>query len=219
VSCPEASLSLGAYVLGGLAPDERRQVEEHLERCPACAAELTEFRSLPSLLAQVDPDDLGEPRVVPSPDLFARVSAAAAAEDDVPPVRRTRRWLVVAAALVAVLGAAAGVGTWAAGVGTRVAGAGGGTHTAAAGTVSIIVTTDGQDSGTALDVNVAGLPPHQTCRLVVVDQAGHQHEAGTWTATSAGEAWFRGWTDVDRPALSDVLLLGADGEELIRVAV
>jgi hypothetical protein len=211
VSCPEASLSLGAYVLGGLAPDECRQVEEHLERCPACAAELAEFRSLPSLLAQVDPDDLREPRVVPSPDLFARVSAAAAAEDGVPPVRRTRR-LLVAAALVAVLGAAAGVGTW-------VAAAGEGTHTAAAGTVHIIVTADGQDGGTALDVNVAGLPPHQTCRLVVVDHEGHQHEAGTWTATSAGEAWFRGWTDVDRPALSDVLLLGADGEELIRVAV
>jgi hypothetical protein len=212
VTCPETTLLLGAYVLGGLEPDERRQVEKHLEDCPFCSAELAEFRSLPPLLARVDPDDLRDAPVVPSPDLFARVSAAVAAEDDRPPVRRTRRRLLVAAALVAVLGAAVGVGTW-------VAGAGEGSHTAVAGAVHIIVTADGQDGGTALDVSVAGLPPHQICRLVVVDHEGHQHEAGTWTATSSGEARFRGWTDVDRPALSDVLLVGADGAELVRVAV
>jgi anti-sigma factor RsiW len=215
MTCPAAAQSLGAYVLGALEAEERRLVEEHVRRCPACAVELAEFRTLPPLLARVDPDDLRDAAVTPSPDLFARVSAAAAAEESAQHGLAGPRWsrrLLVAAALAVVLGGAVAGGTWVAATGER-------THTAAVGAVQVTITAERQDEGTALGVSVAGLPPHQVCQLVVVDRDGDRHLAGEWTATRSGEAWFRGWTDVDRTALSDVLLVGKDGEELIRVAV
>jgi anti-sigma factor RsiW len=216
MTCPAGPQSLGAYALGALEPEERRLVEEHVRRCAACAAELAEFRALQPLLARVDPDDLRDAPVTPSPDLFARVSAAAAAEEsaqDAPAGPRwSRRRLLVAAAVAVLVGAAVGGGTWVAATGEHA-------HTAAVGAVQITVTAERQDEGTALGIRVAGLPPHQVCRLVVVDRDGERHLAGEWTATPSGEAWFRGWTDVDRTTLSDVLLVGEDGEELVRVAL
>ena len=222
MTCPDAAPSLGAYVLGALEPEERRQVEEHLDGCPACAAELVEFEVLPGLLDRVHPGDLQLAPVTPSPELFARMSAAAAAESGGPESGRpgnggahggrSGRWLLVAAAVLVMLGAAVGVTSWAVGSGEKA-------HSATSGHVHMTVTVDAQDAGTALDVNVAGLPPHQDCRLVVVDRDGARHQAGEWSASYEGEAWFRGWTAVDRAALADVVLVGADGKELVRVGL
>ena len=44
-----------AYVLGALAPDERRAYELHLEGCEACAAAVAELAGLPGLLSRVEP--------------------------------------------------------------------------------------------------------------------------------------------------------------------
>jgi anti-sigma factor RsiW len=41
MTCPGPEVTgLGAYVLGALEPGERRRLEEHVDRCPFCAAEL-----------------------------------------------------------------------------------------------------------------------------------------------------------------------------------
>ena len=77
MTCPGPDVAgLGAYVLDALDPEERHRVEEHIAACPACAAELAEFRSLPALLDRVRPEDLEPVSVAPSPDLFARTAAA-----------------------------------------------------------------------------------------------------------------------------------------------
>jgi anti-sigma factor RsiW len=39
VTCEEVRTQLGAYVLGGLEPEEAAAVREHLDRCPECARE------------------------------------------------------------------------------------------------------------------------------------------------------------------------------------
>ena len=93
MTCEETTLSLGAYLLGALEPEERRQVREHLSACPACAAEYADLKDLPAVLDRVTLEDLHAPPVSPSPDLFDRVASAAAAEDR----RVRRRWLLVAA--------------------------------------------------------------------------------------------------------------------------
>ena len=67
MTCPEAPGDLGAYVLGALEPDERRRVDEHLRDCPACAAELADLATLPTLLDRVDPTELTPAGVRPSP--------------------------------------------------------------------------------------------------------------------------------------------------------
>jgi hypothetical protein len=207
VTCDETTLALGAYVLGALEPVERRQVREHLSTCPACAAEAADLAGLPALLDRVRPEDWQAAPVTPSPELFDRISAAATAED-----RRLhlRRWLVAAAAVLVLLAGGVGTAVWA-GWGRDPV------HTVVAGAVHMSVRARDDTNGTTLDVRVAGLPPRENCRLVVVDDRGDRHEAGEWVATYEGEASFRGWTDVARSDLARVVLLGTDGKELVRL--
>jgi predicted anti-sigma-YlaC factor YlaD len=208
MTCREGATDLGAYVLGALDPVDRRRMDEHVLDCPACAAELEELAALPPLLATVPLDDLRDAPVTPSPDLYDRVAAAAAAERPAP--ARGRRWLLVAAALLVVVGAGAGITSW-------VLGAGEVTRTVVAGPVHMSVTVTGQGDGTVHDVSVAGVPAHTNCTLVVVDRDGDRHPAGKWAATYEGKAWFKGWSDVDRSDVENVVLLGSQGQELVRV--
>ena len=206
MTCPHAATDLGAYVLGALEPAERSRVDEHLRHCPECAAELAEFAVLPGLLDRVGPADLSPLAVSPSPDLFARMSAAA-----VPPGRlRSRTWALVAAAVLVVLGIGAGVTVWVAGAGEQ-------NVTASAGAVRATVSASTVDGGSALVVTVAGMRPGETCHLVAVGRDGAQHSAGTWPASPAGDGTWRGWADVDRADLTEVVLLGDGGRELVRV--
>lgn len=181
VTCPEGVHDVAAYVLGALEPEERVRLEAHLRGCPVCAAELEEFRALPALLDRVRHEELRPVGVAPSADLFDRLSAAAA-----PPVRRrARTWALVAAAVLAVLGA---------GVAVR-----------------------GERDAEQVVVTVAGLRPGEECRILAVDTDGTRHEAGAWPASPAGDGTWRGWTDVDRADLAEVVLVGAGGRELVRL--
>ena len=203
MTCPDAAADLGAYVLGALEPGERRRVEEHLARCPACAAELAEFEALPALLDRVDPEDLTPAAVAPSAELFARVSAAAA-----PPSRlRNRALALVAAALLAVLGVGGTI--WITSSPDQ-------TVTATAGAVRATVTVSPVDHGSALDVSVTGMHPNETCHLVAVGRDGTRHAAGEWPASPAGDGTWRGWADVDRADLAAVVLVGDGNRELVR---
>jgi anti-sigma factor RsiW len=204
VTCRAVVPDLAAHVLGALEPAESRRVEAHLDSCADCRAELAELAALPGLLALVDPADLSAPPVTPSPELFARVSAAARR-----PSRVRRRLLLVAAALVLVAGgAAAGVAVWSGNGATTVA--------ASEGAVRMIVTTSAGGGGTVVDVAVAGLPKDAWCRLVVVDRDGREHAAGEWAVDYEGGGTWRGWADVDAGAVTDVLLVDQDGAALVR---
>jgi hypothetical protein len=181
-------------------------VAEHLRGCAECRAEEAELAGLPGLLALVDPADLTVPSIVPSPDLFARVSAAAAR----PARSRRRRLLLIAAALVLLVGgAAAGVATWA-------AHEDGTTVSASAGGVEMTVTATAGSGGTVIDVDIAGLAPAGECRLVAVDTAGREHPAGEWTVDEQGGGTWRGWADVDADAVMMVVLLDGEGAPLVR---
>ena len=93
-------IDLGAYILGGLEPDEVARLEEHLGSCAACRSELDELRPTAALLGQLRTG--GIPVAVPT-GLDERVAAALETE-------RTRalrtRWLR-SAGLAAAAGAAA----------------------------------------------------------------------------------------------------------------
>jgi predicted anti-sigma-YlaC factor YlaD len=204
VTCAAAATDLGAYVLGALEPGERRRVEEHLQSCRECAAQLAQLSALPALLDRVDPAELTPVAVTPSPDLFARMSAAAT-----PPSRlRSRTWALVAAAVLVVLGA--GVTVWATGSSEQ-------TVTATAGAVRATVTVSNVDRGSALQVTVAGMHPFETCRLVAVERDGSRHSGGEWPASPAGDGTWRGWADVERGDLAAVILVGDGGRQLVRV--
>jgi len=210
VTCPGPDATgLGAYVLGALDADERRHVEEHVDGCAECAAELAEFRELPALLARVGPEDLRPVFVAPSPDLFARTAAAAEARG--PRRLRARTWALVAAAVLTVLGVGTGVAVWATGSGEQSA-------VAQDGPVRVAVTASPAQDGVSLDVAVAGLRPGEICRLVAVDQDGDWYPAGHWSASEAGDGRWKSWTDVDSSALVGIGVYGDGGRELAYVS-
>jgi len=47
-----------AYVLGSLSSDDRREFEAHLTTCPTCRDAVSELSGMPSLLAQLDHDEV-----------------------------------------------------------------------------------------------------------------------------------------------------------------
>ena len=81
----------GPYVLGALAPAERRAFEEHLAGCPSCTAEVRDFAGLPGLLSRLPADEvLSEPEDQPEPpSLLLPMLRRARSE------RRARRWRAV----------------------------------------------------------------------------------------------------------------------------
>lgn len=96
-----------AYVLGALAPAERREYEQHLAGCPACQRAVAELAGLPGLLAQVPLADAAaldaEIEHLEAPPVSLRPALLARAR-----VGRHRRALglaAVAAALVVIAGA------------------------------------------------------------------------------------------------------------------
>jgi anti-sigma factor RsiW len=107
MSCDLAHLD-GAYVLGALAPAERREFEGHLPGCPECSRAVRELAGLPGLLAQVDVADLE----VPAPETPLPPTLLPALVRQVRGAQRRRSVLTVglAAAAAAVVGAALAAG-------------------------------------------------------------------------------------------------------------
>ena len=200
MSCERAPSFLGAYVLGALGPDERREAEQHLADCPACAAELAEFRGLTAHLDRVPVGEVTQEPVTPSPELYGRVAAAVQ--------RPRRRWLAVAAA-AGVL-AVGGAITWVAVDDDAEV------RQATAGAVRVTVTAEEGKEGTALTVTVAGLERGERCTVVAVDDEGERSPAGDWTGPG-GTVSYDTWTEVPPDDLSSVVLVGGDGEDLITV--
>jgi len=53
-TCDKIRPQLGAYVLGGLEPEEAAEVREHLARCPECAREHADLAELPAKLDLIE---------------------------------------------------------------------------------------------------------------------------------------------------------------------
>ncbi|QLY30911.1 zf-HC2 domain-containing protein [Nocardia huaxiensis] len=100
----------GAYVLGALARDERREYEDHLVGCDRCKSAVTELAGLPGLLALVDEETAvsvaaqeDPPSTVPPPPDRLLPKLAEAADRK----RRRGRWLALGGAVAAVAAAVA----------------------------------------------------------------------------------------------------------------
>lgn len=123
-----ARLSLGAYVLGGLGPAQRGEVERHTATCSACQAELAGLAIVPSLLRRIDPLAQTSPTGTPAgrlggeraaepgsdPDLLTRLMDQVRAE------RARRRQQFRRLRIATALGAVAAVASLAVTVGTSV---------------------------------------------------------------------------------------------------
>ncbi len=107
----ELRMSLGAYVLGQLSPDEAAALEVHLDGCRGCTSELAELTPVASALSQMRRGPGPDASAAPPPELGDRVVAAVSG---VARGEHRRPWLaaavLTAAAAAVALVTAVGVG-------------------------------------------------------------------------------------------------------------
>jgi hypothetical protein len=108
--CTEVHPTLGAFVLGGLEPEEDTEVRRHLALCPGCREKLKEFEEVSQALEAAPP--LADPPSYLKDEILSYVCAEESpSSDEEPPSsrdfrsRNLRLFLpsVAAAALVAVI--------------------------------------------------------------------------------------------------------------------
>lgn len=100
--CRRCRELLGAYLLGQLEPEEKAELESHLEGCLECRAEEAELRSVVELLGEQGSHPGFEESLNPSPELKEKV-----VERTLGRPRRVSPAVAAAALLVVVIGAAA----------------------------------------------------------------------------------------------------------------
>jgi predicted anti-sigma-YlaC factor YlaD len=226
--CAEIRLSLGAYVLGALDPDDRSRVDAHLASCAECRDELASLAGLPGLLGRVSRAEVEAEPTGPGTQLLDRLLNAAAAERR---HDRRRRWLTSVAAAVVAL-AAVGVAIAVshdnhqsvsakppAGVSETFTATDPVTH------VQASVTEWKKGWGASLQVTVTGVTADLAgarCQLVAVGPGGKTDVAASWAAPNEG---YTGTSKVDANgatalASSDITafkVVGSDGATLVLV--
>ena len=218
-----------AYVLGALSPADRRDFEEHLALCPACASSVGELAGLPGLMSKVSIDQLtAEPEPVPE-TLLPSLARAVRRE-------RGRRRLVVglsaaAAACLLAVGAAAIVRPQAP-ANTPVAASTstqpGTANRAMTAVVPSPVTASARlvdmAWGTRIDLTCSyrtqGLYPAAGVpyAMVVIDRNGAAQQVATWKALPNRELTVMGASSRTRREIAAVEIRTLQGRTILRLS-
>ena len=201
-------LSAG-FVLGALEPEERRNFDAHLEQCPECRREVASFAPIPGLMSRA--------QGVSTESLPVAVAerAASQARAEWQSLTRSRgswRWAAGAAALVAIVMATVVVFPGADESGAI-------ELTVEPGTVTGVVAIDSRAWGTALHLELEGLPQRDRYVAWVVDAAGERQQAATWGPTAAGAARLDGASSIPTTRVAAVVVTNGDGAETLLTAV
>ncbi|HSN36791.1 MAG TPA: zf-HC2 domain-containing protein [Arthrobacter sp.] len=220
---------LGAYLLGGLAPEESAAFEQHLGSCAHCRQELDELASLPALLD-----------ALPVPDAVALAAAATAGREPAPSVpplavpapvevprrmldelsarRRTvrRRWT---AALAAVAAACLALGILAAPLVNQPPKPDASYSVQTSDGLQITVGMVKKTWGTELAVEGRSLPVDGTFSLWVKDADGGEDRACAWTATPSGKVRITGATPLQLTHISSVEMRDGQQQTMAVIAV
>jgi len=174
-------LSLGAYALGDLPPDERAALAAHLEGCPECQAELRELEGVAALLPLADPARIETPAVRPPADLGARIEAQIAAEKAREGrAKRRRRLRFGLGGAVAVAAVAAVLALVVLPIGGENSPAQEVNFGSVANEVSIKAVLEPHAFGTEIHMYVKGVKSGTLCRVFLRDAHGRTFSAGTF---------------------------------------
>ena len=174
-------LSLGAYALGDLPPDERAAMAAHIEGCPECRAELRELEGVAALLPLADPARIEGPPVRPPADLGARIEAQIAAESAKEGrVKRRRRLRFGFGGAVAVAVVAALLAIVVLPIGGKSSPTQEVKFALVPKGVSIHATLEPHAFGTEIQMYVKGMPSGTLCRVFLRDAAGRTYSAGSF---------------------------------------
>lgn len=205
----ELRLSLGAYLLGALDPEEAKAVEEHVGTCAECQAEIEQLELLPALLD-----------AVPAARAEALAKEPAALKDEQTPpvllarVRARRRSLRVRWAGVLTGAAAASLAAGIAlGPVVTTAAHPEPTPTPTAATYTLAA-PDGphvdlalvrKGWGTELNLACHGMPSSGVFSLWVVTSGGEEERAASWSSTGySGKAVLTGATSYQLASIRSV---------------
>mgnify|MGYP003112210958 CR=1 FL=1 len=217
---------LGAYLLGGLEPEEAAAFEQHLGSCADCRQELDELASLPALLD-----------ALPVPDAVALAAAAPAAagrepstSDPAPAAvprgmleelstrrrKARRRW---AAALAAAAAACLALGVLAAPLFNQPPKPDASYSVQASDGLQITVGMVKKTWGTELSVDGRSLPVDGTFSLWVKDSGGGEDRAFAWTATPSGRVRITGATPLQLTNIASVEMRNGQQQTMAVIAV
>ena len=222
MSGPELHQLLGAYLLGGLEPDEAAAFEEHLARCTDCRQELDELASLPALLDAIPVPDavaLGaaagrEPALsVPAPAAVPRRLL------DELSARRRKARLRWTAALAAVAAACLAAGVLAGPLFNQPPKPDASYSVQASDGLQITVGMVKKTWGTELAVDGRSLPADGTFSLWVKDHDGGEDRACAWTATPSGRVRITGATPVQLTNIASVEMRNGQQQTMAVIAV
>lgn len=197
---------LGTYVLGALQPEERIEVDEHLEDCSTCRDELARLSSLPSLLDRLSLEEATAVPLGPSPGHLEQVITLIDRER-----RRERRSLRVWQALAAASLAALALVLWAPWQQAPRLDA----LVAPAQPVGADVVGEAElmawDWGTTVRLDVRELPQREGYVLWAVGEDGRRQQAGAWGPTAEGSARVIGASSILRDGLARVEVTDSSG--------
>ena len=239
-----AHTDVGAYSMGLLEERDRREFEDHLAGCPACAAEVAELSPMAALLKGVElraaePDGAaGEPAAGREP----RAGREPAGADVTDLLRRRarqqrqrRRWQVA-------LGAAAGIVLIGGGIGVGIAAAPqngpapapplaltGQLHSATdpgtgvAGTVGLVA----KAWGTQVTLDLSKVHGPAECELIAVSRTGERRVVMGWLVTAPGDGvpghpahlLIQGGTSIPRSDLARLDVNVVNGRTLLSIPV
>jgi anti-sigma factor RsiW len=195
VTCDHMRPALGAYVLGGLDPDEAAEVRRHLEVCEECAAEHDALSPLPGLLSLAG----GAEKATSEPlspafeerllDAYARDRAADRPRRRLAWRRPRPRWLAA--------GAAAAAAAVAVVVGLQLGDEQEPSRSydvsfqnvSGPATASARANLESDEDGTEVHLWVRGLPREEAVYEVLCDAANWTATAGTFRTDAEGKAY------------------------------
>jgi len=233
----DLQLSLGSYLTGALGPIARAEIDNHLQHCDTCRAELVELAALPGLLGRLAPGQLGadlpnssllgqhpidpDPRdtvSVTPPDGMLDGLLARARNIEKASRRRLRRLRAAAAALgvAAVVMSSVAVApalTSAPGTSYQLRAEVPSTHLA--GQVTLIP----KPWGTELALSLRGLPIRKDCMAVVAGTTGKRSIIGNWSVTSNHIARVDVASDMSSAQLASLTVETIAGAPLLEVTL
>jgi Putative zinc-finger len=201
-----------AYVLGALDVAERAAFEAHLATCADCRARVAEAQAGRDLLVGVDIRDLEEPAPVPETLLPGLLRAARR--------ERMRRRLLTTSlgAVAAACAATLVVLLWPSGSGSGPAAR----AMTAVRPSPVTATAKLVSKGWGTEVDLVcryydSVQRSEPYKLIVIDDRGHKHQAGSWTLAGDRAITFTGGTSVELQDITRVQIALEDGTPILQL--
>lgn len=196
-----------SYVLGALTAPERLEFERHLSGCDECRREVADFAAIPGLLSRIE---AGAPEPAPPGIVAAAAGRVRAQWSALERSRRRWRWTAVAALVVAFAAVLQGM------LPERESG----TEWQALSTFEATgsVTLDARAWGTAVHLDLAGLPPRDGYVAWVVAATGQRQQIAVWGPTPSGRAVLDSASSVRFDDVAAVVVTDPGGDDEILLA-